>query len=489
MSRPAASAASPAPARRGDRRRRKGRPATALFAIAWAAAVFAVVPAAAVLTLSAPAHAAQPVDGCAAPATGVVTATPWPQRRLAPERAWALSRGGSALVAVVDTGVSAAAPALAGAVLPGRDLLPPGNRRADNDCAGRGTFIAGLIAARPGTAGGFAGVAPAARILPVRVSDDPAQVDPDTLAAGIRLAADSGARVIAVSVGTPVPSPELRAAVRHAADRDAVVVAAADLDLGEGRTPYPAGFPGVLAVGGVGQDGRPIASATPGTAPPLAPLLVAPGREVVSIAPTGNGQVVASGAGVGVAFVAGAAALVRDYRPRLTAVEVKHRLEVTADHPTVTLPDPVLGYGVIDPYAALSTVLPEEMAEQALPAAEPGVRLAPVPVTDRRPAGTALAAALALAAAAALGGIAVAVLARGRRRGWRSPWAERRSGPGGGDSPPPTTQRRRPGLTPTGSADIVDESEQKRGGTLIRVPGGRSRRRVPRVPRPASTDA
>jgi hypothetical protein len=71
----------------------------------------------------------------------------------------------------------------------------------------------------------------------------------------------------------------------------------------------------------------------------------------------------------------------------------------------------------------------DETAGRAPPAAGPGVRLAPVPVADHRPAGTALAAALAMAVAAALGGLTVAILARGRRRGGRSGWADRRSGP------------------------------------------------------------
>jgi hypothetical protein len=58
---------------------------------------------------------------------------------------------------------------------------------------------------------------------------------------------------------------------------------------------------------------------------------------------------------VAAAFVAGAAALVRDYRPKLTATQVRQRLENTADHPTGRLPDPSLGYGIVDPGAAVAT--------------------------------------------------------------------------------------------------------------------------------------
>lgn len=69
----------------------------------------------------------------------------WAQRRMAASRAWSLAEG-AVRVAVVGTGVSAQAPALAGAVLRGTDLA---NGAGDSDCSGHGTFLAGLLAARP----------------------------------------------------------------------------------------------------------------------------------------------------------------------------------------------------------------------------------------------------------------------------------------------------------------------------------------------------
>jgi membrane-anchored mycosin MYCP len=362
-----------------------------------------------------PASASAVGPDCAAPARTPVRGVPWAQQALAPERAWVLTRGGGVVVAVVDTGVSAASPALAGAVLPGRDVST--NRPANTDCTGHGTFVAGLLAARPVAGSGLVGIAPAVRVLPIRVAPTEEEFDPGRLAAGIRAAVDGGARVVAVAARLPAATPALRAAVAHAASRDVLVVASTDSsDLSASGGPvYPANLRGVLAVASREADGKPADLSSSGTPPALS----APGSDLVSVAPHGKGNVSASGNGVAVAFVAGAAALVRDYRPSLKAGQVLHRLEATADHPSGRLPDPRLGYGTVDPVAAVTAAIPEESGE-----APPRGRAVPVSVTapvaaDRRPAHLALAGSGAVAGCALLGGLLVVTVRRGRRRGWR----------------------------------------------------------------------
>ncbi|MGW5642792.1 S8 family serine peptidase [Saccharopolyspora sp. NPDC003752] len=384
----------------------RGNAAAAVTVLAWAG-----------FTGIAPPLAAE--QQCAAPADEVSEARGWALQRLAPDRVWGLTRGDSVQVAVVGTGVSAASPALAGAVLRGADLT--GGGAADDDCSGRDTFVAGVIAARqlPGT--GFTGVAPGARIFPVRVTNDPSKVDPGKLAAGIRLAADSGARVIAISVATPAATPDLRAAVTYAGSRDVLVVAASDVDVDEEAVPYPAGFPESLPVVGVGENGSAADSAA-------RPTLVAPGSQVVSIAPRGSGNVTATGGGIAVGFVAGAAALVRDYYPGLTAAQVRHRLETTADHPSTALPDPQRGFGVVAPLAAVTTVLPAESGDRAMPAQAPRLRLTPAPADDPLPVTVALLVTGVVGGAALLGAIAAALAQRARRRGWRSAWSPSEKG-------------------------------------------------------------
>lgn len=265
---------------------------------------------------------------CVPPSPTVVAGVPWAQQRLGPERAWELSRGRGVVVAVLDSGVSAASRALTGAVLSGVDTLGAGG--ADTDCEGSGTFVAALVAARPVPGVGFAGIAPQARILPVRISPHGGVATADTLANGIRAAVDRGARVVAVPATTGTDTGALRAAVAYAAARDVVVVAAGHDRGGRVAPPrFPASYPGVVAVSGIGPDGAPAETAG---VPPRVDV-AAPGVDVVGAAPSGRGHFVASGSWAAVGFVAGAAALVRDYLPKLTAVQVGHRLRVTADRP------------------------------------------------------------------------------------------------------------------------------------------------------------
>jgi membrane-anchored mycosin MYCP len=356
------------------------------------------------LTLVAPPAAAAEAQDCAPAVDQVSAAVPWPQLRLAPERIWPLTRGASVLVAVVDTGVSAAAPALAGVVAPGGASFA-GDPDPTTDCAGRGTFMAGIIAAQPEPGVGFSGVAPQARILPVRVTDKADEVDPSALANGIRHAADAGARVIAVSVSTTTPSADLEAAVTHAVALDAVVLA----DTGGDDKVYPAAYENVIGVAGLGQDG--VASSAAG---PTARSLLAPDTDVQSIPPAGLGHVVASGSGIGVAFAAGVAALVRSYRPGLSAIQVRERLEATADHPSVALPDPTMGYGVVDPYAAVASVLPRESGEPSTSVTPQALSLARPPAVDRTPALVAMLVVLAVVVALAVGAITTVTVRRSR---------------------------------------------------------------------------
>lgn len=183
--------------------------------------------------------------GCPTPPAAVrpVAAVPWPQQRYAPERLASLTTGTGVTVAVVDSGVDREHPQLDGRVLDGTDLLDAGGD-GTRDCAGHGTGVASIIAAtsRPGVA--FRGLAPGARILPVRVSEQQVvdgresgrTVSAAEFARAIRWAVDHGADVLNLSVVLYVDSPAVRSAVAYAHARDVVVVAAAG-NLHEAATP------------------------------------------------------------------------------------------------------------------------------------------------------------------------------------------------------------------------------------------------------------
>lgn len=358
----------------------------------------------------------RPGQECLAPPPSKITDVPWAQRQMAPQRVWPLTRGGGVVVGVVDTGVDVASPQLAGRVRPGLDVRNPGGKPADNDCFGHGTFVAGIIAAAAAGDTLFAGLAPDATILPIRVANEAKDASAALLAQGIRAAVDGGARVLNVSASAGGPTPELTAAVAYAAERDVLIVAASgNNDNNSSPTPYPATDKSVLAVGAVDQQGKHASFSMAG--PHLG--LVAPGVNVCSIGPGGPGQWEASGTSYAAPFVTGAAALVRAYRPQLTAAQVSHRLRATADRPPANLPSWEYGWGTVNPLAAVTAVLPEEGPAGAVLAPVPASASFPVPPWQDR--ASTLLVTLGLIGAAVIVvavGFAVMVLPAGRRRRW-----------------------------------------------------------------------
>jgi type VII secretion-associated serine protease mycosin len=348
-----------------------------------------------------------PDTPCRPPATAQTAARPWAQQLLDPERVWPITDGAGVTVAVVDTGVDGAQPFLSGHVLPGIDVVNGGT--ADKDCDGHGTLVAGLIAGRPHAGLGFAGIAPGATILPVRQTDNTNGTAAD-LATAINASVAAGAQVINISIVTPESSRALSDAVSRALAHGVIVVAAAGNDQQQGNAPeYPASYPGVISVGSVDADGRPSAFSSSGT--PVS--VVAPGSDILGPGAGGPGLVGGvQGTSYASPFVAGVAALIRAYRPQLTPAQVVHRIEATAEHPATALPDAQLGWGTVDPYAAVTAVLPEENG--ASPTAAAAVRVAPPAASP--PADRVKLAALGLAGGAAVFAILVAVLAPVVRR-------------------------------------------------------------------------
>jgi hypothetical protein len=352
----------------------------------------------------------EPVGQCTPPSNTPITIESWAQRQMSAARVWPLTRG-DILVGVVDTGVSAAAPALAGAVLPGTDLA---GGRGDEDCFGRGTFIASLIAARPsGTTGvPFAGVAPAARIFPVRVSDNPPRiVDHAGLSVaigdGIRAAVDAGAKVVTVGLVSTIGVPELEAAIAYAAEHDVLVIAPAAVPR-NGQLAFPARLPGVMAVAPLGEDGV-VDNAILGADPDLA----APAHDLVGVAPSGSGHRLGSANELAVGYVAGAAALVRAYHPALSAREVADRLHAGADQPSTTVPDKRIGHGVVEPFTAV-TLVPDADPPGTPPAEDLAVPQLTAP--DHAPANRALwLAGIVTAVALLVAGPSAAAASRHRR--------------------------------------------------------------------------
>ncbi|MCM0675738.1 type VII secretion-associated serine protease mycosin [Micromonospora phytophila] len=364
-----------------------------------------------------PSPASAEVPRCGPAGTSAPAETPWPLRRLEPASAWRLSRGAGVTVAVIDSGVSASHPTLKGQVREGRDFNGLAARQGRCDEAGHGTIVAGIIAGREGTGAPFSGIAPQARILPVRVLPDTRTTAdaglPGQIAEAIRWSVRNDADVINLSLVT-LDRPELAEAVRYAQAEGVVVVAAAGnrQENQQDRPAYPAAYPGVIAVAGVDEQGGHVGSSVTGDYVDVA----APGLNIVGPAPGGEGYLAEpqGGTSFAAAYVSGVVALVRAAHPDLTPEQVTERLIRTADSPPEGR-NPEVGYGVVNPYRAVATLLgtrtdPPVGALAAPPTAED-------PLAWQRTVAVWVAAVGALVAAVLLS--VKPILLRGRRRGWR----------------------------------------------------------------------
>lgn len=293
------------------------------------------------------------------------------------EGAWAVGGGGdpSVTVAVIDTGIAyesfggfCQAPDLAGTrFVPGWDFVS--GDAHPNDDESHGTHVAGTIAQATNNTIGAAGIAYNVSLMPIKVLGANGSGTIGAIADGIRWAADHGAHVINMSLGTdanPIFLTALQDAVEYAAARGVVIVAASGN--AAGATPmYPAAYPEVIAVGASKYNRQ------------LAPYsnrgneLCAPGGTSTGEDLSGDGapdmilqntfdpntHAVCSfgywyfaGTSMATPHVAALAALVKSEKPELTAAEIRQVLRDTAA-PGV---DPACGYGLIDATQALESV-------------------------------------------------------------------------------------------------------------------------------------
>lgn len=281
--------------------------------------------------------AALTVIGTASPeavARGANTVS-WQEAALGLPHAWQVSEGGGVVVAVVDTGVQAAHPALVGHVLPGFDFVHGNTNTSDDN--GHGTAVAGIVVA----------TCPACRILPVKVLGSDMTGDWNTIAAGVRWAADHGAQVINLSTGGRRATDTLGAAIAYALSKGVIVVAAAGND-GQNESFYPAMYSGVVSVAGVDQNDARYAWSNFGSWV----TTVAPG--CASASWLANGYTANfCGTSTAAPFISGIAGLAKAVQPHLTSRAFSTALTVSA----TALPDPTTAAaGVPDANRVLITL-------------------------------------------------------------------------------------------------------------------------------------
>lgn len=271
----------------------------------------------------------------------------WALDLLDAESAWRTSQGRGVVVAIIDSGVDGSHPDLRAAMVRGVNTRTDSGDHSSpaTDRAGHGTHVAGIVAARADNGLGVAGVAPQARIMPVKVLGADGTGWMSDVVEGIRWAVDHGASVINLSLGG-TSADFMKAAVGHAVAQGVTVVAAAGNE--DSNVPsYPAALPGVISVSALNPSGRLAEYSNYGATIDLA----APGTDVVSTVPGGYESM--SGTSMATPHVAGVAALVSAISP---ASDVTSVLLRTARDLGLAGRDNRYGHGRIDPVAALRAV-------------------------------------------------------------------------------------------------------------------------------------
>ena len=293
--------------------------------------------------------------------------------------AWQVTMGSGVTVAVIDSGVNPDVSDLTGSVITGPDYTGVRTSPGNPDWGLHGTWMASMIAGHGNDGGageigldGIVGVAPAAKVLSIRVIPDkedpgyqaynkePEQQIQDELAKGIMTAVKDHARVISMSIGYSAPSGTVRAAIDYAYQHGTVLVASSgnsgDNDTKHGTSSsglapvsFPAEYPGVLGVGAVTRGGQP-ASFSSGN---LSVQVAAPGKGVPAQGRNGLYYTV-DGTSPACALVAGVAALIESRYQGISPALVTQAMTSTARQNPPGGYDVLTGFGIVNASLALA---------------------------------------------------------------------------------------------------------------------------------------
>ncbi len=269
-------------------------------------------------------------------------------------QAWDITTGSDAvIIAVLDSGIDLTHPDLKDKIVDGYNFILPGDP-ADDDY-GHGTHVSGIAAASANNRVGIAGVSWGARVMPIKVLDEKGSGSSYNLAKGICYAIDHGAKIINMSVGQrgsrwPCNMPEMELAFQYVKTHDALLVMAAGND-GQDGVNCPAAYDEVLSVGSTNSSDLLSSFSNYGDRLDI----VAPGSDIYSTIPGGYSY--KSGTSMATPHVSGLAALIWSLDPSLSSAEVRQIIESTANDLGEAGWDGRYGWGRINAYHALQSLL------------------------------------------------------------------------------------------------------------------------------------
>ncbi|MEU0587338.1 S8 family serine peptidase [Streptomyces sp. NPDC006132] len=315
----------------------------------------------------------------------------WYLNAMHAEDMWKVSTGKGIKVAVLDTGVNPDTPSLRGQVLAG-EVPDAVSYNATEDYDGHGTSMAELIVGT-GAGGGMQGLAPGAKIIPIRMLVNGVENETDkkktpSAADAIKAAADSDAQIISMSYGGRFIDPDEEKAIKYAHSKGKLMFASTgNAAKTKNFIDYPAAYPYVVGVAAADDKGKVGDFSEHGNYVDLA----APGLNVPTWCDaTFRSYCDGRGTSMATAIASASAALIWSAHPNWTANQVLRSLIDTAsrDWPK-NKPSNYLGYGLVRPRKVLenSNINPGSAATDPL-SFENGTGVTGVNASPSAPAST-----------------------------------------------------------------------------------------------------
>lgn len=248
----------------------------------------------------------------------------WEIKKFNIEGQWKISQGENVKIAVIDTGCDLEHSDIKNNLLQGKNFVDP-NKDPIDKC-GHGTHCAGTIAAENNGLG-MVGVAPKAKIIPVKALDDNGQGNITNIVNAIKWSADIGADIISMSLGSKGSSPVLENAIKYAAKKGCIIFCAAGNDGESVDIMYPAKYDNTIAIGAIDKN----LNRTNFTCSGETLDFLAPGHDILSCVP-GNKYALMSGTSMSTPFAVGCAALLLSYAKQTNFTKVDNKLKTVEDY-------------------------------------------------------------------------------------------------------------------------------------------------------------
>lgn len=245
--------------------------------------------------------------------------TPWPITTFGVKKYWQESMGEGIKIAVLDTGCDYNHEDIKSNIIDGWNTIANNDECMDDN--GHGTHVAGTIAASNNTLG-VVGVAPKAKIMPIKVLAGDGQGSNLDVARGIIWAVDHDADIITMSLGSPYPSKPLEDAILYAKQNRVIILCAAGNSGNNHDIMYPAKYTDTISIGAIDKNLNVCAFSCTGDSLDF----VAPGEDIPSC--VNNGQyAIMSGTSMANPYAVGCLAILMSYRNKIGQPVRLHRDE------------------------------------------------------------------------------------------------------------------------------------------------------------------